>query len=85
MHDGSVLVLKKLEKDYDPTDKWQALKILEDEEKNSWFLTGLIYINPHKPTLFDYANLVDQPLNRINSEDLRPSPETLDMINQSMY
>jgi 2-oxoglutarate ferredoxin oxidoreductase subunit beta len=85
MHDGSVLVLKKLEKDYDPTDKWQALKILEDEEKNSWFLTGLIYINPHQPTLFDYANLVDQPLNRINSEDLRPSPETLDMINQSMY
>jgi 2-oxoglutarate ferredoxin oxidoreductase subunit beta len=85
MHDGSIVVLKKLEKDYDPTDKWQALKNLEEEEKNSWFLTGLIYINPHQPTLFDYANLVDQPLNRINSEDLRPAPETLDMINQSMY
>ncbi len=37
MHDGSVLALKKLEKDYDPTDKWQALKILEDEEKIAGF------------------------------------------------
>jgi len=85
MHDGSVVVLKKLERDYDPTDKWQALKLLEDAETNRWFVTGLIYVNPDQPSLYDYMDLVDQPLNRTNAEDLRPSPEILEKINNDMY
>lgn len=83
-HDGAVVVLKKLEKDYDPTDKWQAMKILEDAERHQWLVTGLIYIDPHHPTLYDYLELVEKPLNRIPVEDLRPSPEALESINQSM-
>lgn len=85
LHDGSVVVLKKLEKDYDPTDKWQALKILEDAEKNNWLVTGLLYVNPKQTSLFDYMELVDQPMNRIKSEELRPSPEKLEQININMY
>ncbi len=85
LHDGSVVVLKKLDKEYDPRDKWQALKILEDAEKNNWLVTGLLYINPEQPSLYDFMDLVERPLNRINAEDLRPSPETLDKINQGMY
>jgi 2-oxoglutarate ferredoxin oxidoreductase subunit beta len=85
LHDGSVVVLKKLDKEYDPQDKWQALKILEDAEKNNWLVTGLLYINPEQPSLYDFMDLVERPLNRINAEDLRPSPETLDKINQGMY
>lgn len=85
LHDGSVVVLKKLDKEYDPRDKWQALKILEDAEKNNWLVTGLLYINPEQPSLYDFMDLVERPLNRINAEDLRPPPETLDKINQDMY
>lgn len=84
MHDGSVIVLKKLEQNYDPTDKWQALKILEEAEQNRWLVTGLIYIAPNQPTLYDYLDLVNQPLNRIPAQDLRPSPETLNRINENM-
>jgi 2-oxoglutarate ferredoxin oxidoreductase subunit beta len=84
MHDGSVIVLKKLEQEYDPRDKWQALKILEEAEQNKWLVTGLIYIAPNQPTLYDYLNLVEKPLNRITPDELRPSPETLEVINQSM-
>lgn len=85
MHDGSVVVLKKLEKDYDPTDKWQALKLLEEAEQQNWLVTGLIYVNPEQPSLYDFMALVDQPLNRIKAEDLRPSSETLETINNNMY
>jgi len=85
MHDGSVVVLKKLEKDYDPTDKWQAMKLLEDAERNNWLVTGLIYVDPDQPSLYDYLDMVDQPMNRIRPEDLRPAPETLEKINQDMY
>lgn len=85
MHDGSMVVLKKLEHEYDPRDKWQALEILEDAEKNNWLITGLIYVNPGQSSLYDYMDLVDQPLNRTKSEDLRPAPETLAEINNKMY
>ena len=53
LHDGSMIVLKKLENDYDPTDKWQALKILEEADQQRWLITGLVYINPNQPTLYD--------------------------------
>lgn len=85
MHDGSVVVLKKLEQDYDPTDKWQAVQMLEEAEKNQWLITGLIYIDPEQPSLYDYMDLVEQPMNRIRPEDLRPAPETLEKINRDMY
>ncbi len=84
LHDGAVVILKKLEHDYDPTDKWHALKILEEAEQNNWLLTGLIYVDPEQPSLYDYMNLIDQPLNRVPAEKLRPSPESLANINQNM-
>jgi len=85
MHDGSVVVLKKLEQVYDPTDRWQALEMLEEAERHNWLITGLIYVSPEQPSLYDYMDLVDQPLNRIKSDDLRPSPDTLEKINANMY
>ena len=85
MHDGSVVVLKKLEHDYDPTDKWQAMKILEEAERNHWLITGLIYIDPGQPSLYDFMNLIEEPLNRVPASELRPTVETLAQINAGMY
>lgn len=85
LHDGSIIVLKKLENDYDPTDKWQALKILEEADQQRWLITGLVYINPNQPTLYDNLNIVEEPFNRIPKEKLRPSSESLDVINQRLY
>src|SRR3982075_1915471 len=44
MHDGSKLYLKKLEEEYDPTDKINALKRLHETARRGEFATGLIYI-----------------------------------------
>ena len=85
MHDGSTIVLKKLEKDYDPTDRGKAFQMLENAERNNILVTGLIYIDTSRPTLFDTYNLVDMPLNRLPKEDLRPAPETMAKINALMF
>src|SRR5512137_1181474 len=46
MHDGSTIILKKLEKDYDPTNRANAFQILEEAQKNNLLVTGLIFIDP---------------------------------------
>lgn len=84
LHDGSLIILKKLEKDYDPTSKWQAMRILEEAEQNHWLVTGLIYVDPDQPSLYDFLNLTEQPLNRMSSDELRPERDTLEQINQNM-
>lgn len=85
LHDGSSIVLKKLEKNYDPTNKWDAIRALEAAETEHQLITGLIYFESDKQTIFDMYNLVDQPLNRLTSEKIRPSSKMLDAINKNMY
>jgi 2-oxoglutarate ferredoxin oxidoreductase subunit beta len=77
MHDGSLLMLKKLERDYDPTDRQAAMLILEETRARQVLITGLIYINKDQPSLQEVEGLVDTPLTKLKEEDLRPSPESL--------
>jgi 2-oxoglutarate/2-oxoacid ferredoxin oxidoreductase subunit beta len=84
LHDGSSVMFKKLDRDYDPTDRWQALHILEEAQRNNWLVTGLLYVDPDQPAMFDYYNLSETPLNRLTEKSLRPSRNTLEKINASM-
>jgi 2-oxoglutarate ferredoxin oxidoreductase subunit beta len=85
MHDGSTVLLKKLEEDYDPTSRANAFQMLENAQLNNWLVTGLLYIDETKPTLTETFNLVDTPLNRLTNSDLRPARETIDKINAMMF
>ena len=85
MHDGSVVILKNLEKGYDPTNRFEALRALEEAQRNNWLATGLIYITEDKPSLVDTYDLVDTPLNRLTDVDLRPAPEMINKINALMF
>jgi 2-oxoglutarate ferredoxin oxidoreductase subunit beta len=85
MHDGSIIILKNLTKDYNPTDRFEAVRILTEAHANNWLATGLIYIETDKPSLTDMCNLVDTPLNRLQEEDLRPAPDLLKKINDLMF
>jgi 2-oxoglutarate ferredoxin oxidoreductase subunit beta len=77
MHDGSSLMLKKLERDYDPTNREAAMMLLEETRARMVLATGLIYINKDQPPLQEVEDLVDTPLTKLEEKDLRPSPETL--------
>jgi 2-oxoglutarate ferredoxin oxidoreductase subunit beta len=85
LHDGSTIVLKKIEKDYDPTDRVAAMRLLEESQRNNWMITGLIYVESNKPSLTEMYNLVDTPLNRLTEPDLRPARESIAEINEMMF
>ena len=85
MHDGSKVILKKLERDYDPRNRSEALRLLEEANSKQWLLTGLIYIETDQPSLLDIYNLTETPLNRLQEDRLRPSPEALENLNRQMF
>lgn len=85
LHDGSHIMLRKLGREHDPTDRKAALRVLEQSNSCDCLLTGLIYIAPEQPTLTDIYNLPDTPLNRLSAEHLRPPRETIADINDLMF
>jgi len=85
LHDGSTVILKNLEKDYNPTDRWDAMRVLEESHRENWLVTGLIYVETDKPSLTEQYNLVDTPLNRLTESELRPAPEMMAVVNDLMF
>jgi 2-oxoglutarate ferredoxin oxidoreductase subunit beta len=85
MHDGSTVILKKLDRDYDPKNRVEAMRVLEESNKDCCLITGLIYVDETQPTLFEHYNLPDEPLNRLTEERLRPSKETMEKVNAMMF
>lgn len=81
MHDGSLIRLRKIGQEYDPTDRPAAIRLLEEERSGQMFTTGLLYINEGRQTLAELEKLVDIPLVHLPDERLRPSRAALDEIN----
>jgi len=80
MHDGSRIILKKLEEDYDPSDTVQALQRLHRATENGHMLTGLVYLRPEKKSFINLLNMTERPLFELNEADTRPPREALDKI-----
>ncbi len=80
MHDGSKMHLTKLEEDFDPTNRIEALKRLAEAREHNEVLTGLFYLNPDQPSFTDLLNLVDRPLGTLPQEMTRPAKSVLDEI-----
>jgi 2-oxoglutarate ferredoxin oxidoreductase subunit beta len=80
LHDGSRIFLKKVDHDYDPTDKAQAVRVLHETAARGEYATGLLYIEPEKRDFCSLLNLVDQPLAQLPLERVRPSRSVLDEI-----
>jgi 2-oxoglutarate ferredoxin oxidoreductase subunit beta len=85
MHDGSMVILKKLDRDYDPKNRAEAMRVLEESNKDCCLITGLIYIDETPPNLFELYNLPDEPMNRLTEERLRPSRESISKVNAMMF
>jgi len=77
LHDGSRVILKKLDDGYDPRNKMAALTLLHDTAARGEFATGLLYIEPDRGSFIELLNLVDTPLSMLGEEVTRPSREVL--------
>jgi 2-oxoglutarate ferredoxin oxidoreductase subunit beta len=84
LHDGSSILLKKIDQSHDPTNKLAAIRLLEEARENQQFITGLIYFDGDRPSLAEYVRLGDTPLARMPDSKTRPARETLDKIMTSM-
>ena len=73
-------ILKKLDRDYDPTDKLHAVQVLHETAARGEYATGLLYIEPDKRDFCSLLNLVDEPLAQLPLERTRPSRAVLDEI-----
>ncbi|HEU5367949.1 MAG TPA: thiamine pyrophosphate-dependent enzyme, partial [Ktedonobacterales bacterium] len=77
MHDGSHIRLKKLDSSHDPTDRFAAMRLLEEAHLKQEFITGLIYVNESRVSFPELEHLPEEPLARLPEERTRPSREAL--------
>jgi 2-oxoglutarate/2-oxoacid ferredoxin oxidoreductase subunit beta len=84
MHDGSHLRLRKLETEYDPTNRITAVSRLMEAHDKGEVLTGVLYIDPKKPTFLDLLHMTDQPLATLPQEVTRPPKSALDEVMESL-
>jgi 2-oxoglutarate ferredoxin oxidoreductase subunit beta len=84
MHDGSQLRLRKLEEDYDPTSKLNAIKRLAEAKENNEVLTGVFYVNPKAPTFLEMIDMTEDALATLPQERVRPSREALEQIMEEL-
>jgi 2-oxoglutarate ferredoxin oxidoreductase subunit beta len=84
MHDGSHLRIRKLERDFDPTDRFKALQALEETEAKGEVLTGVLYLNTSKPTFLDLLNMTDQPVATLPESKVRPAKSVLDSVMEEL-
>jgi 2-oxoglutarate/2-oxoacid ferredoxin oxidoreductase subunit beta len=84
MHDGSHLRIRKLHRDYDPTNRLAAATLLEEADAKGEVLTGVLYVNPSKPTFLDQLDLMDQPIGTLPESKIRPSRAVLDQVMEEL-
>jgi len=84
LHDGSQLRLRKLEEDYDPSNKIEAVKRLMEAHDKGEVLTGVFYLDPKKPSFVDLLNMTEDPLATLPQERTRPPKEALEQIMEEL-
>ncbi len=83
LHDGSKLLLRKLEHEFDPTDRNASFDAIQRTRNKGEVLTGLIHIDVEAKSMSSNSGLTDQPLSMLAQQELRPASGVLDRINDS--
>jgi 2-oxoglutarate ferredoxin oxidoreductase subunit beta len=77
MHDGSRILLRKVDPGYDPTDRGIALERIQQRMREGEYLTGLLYIGTDQPDLHALNETPDVALNALPYEVLNTGPTAL--------
>ena len=84
LHDGSVIVLRKLDKTYDPTSRVIALTRLLENNAAGEITTGMLYLDETQPDMHAVNNTSSVPLVDVPYAKLCPGDATLQKI-QARY
>lgn len=80
LHDGGQVRLRKVDANYDPTDRSEAYAYIQHKMAQREFLTGLLYVEPSQTDFHDLNETVSTPLNRVPYEKLTPGSKGLKKI-----
>jgi 2-oxoglutarate ferredoxin oxidoreductase subunit beta len=83
-HDGSIIKLRKLDAEYDPSDKINAVSQIARAAEKGEVLTGLLYLAPDAEDLHAHLNTYEAAFNRLGEKELCPGAGMLEKINAAM-
>jgi 2-oxoglutarate ferredoxin oxidoreductase subunit beta len=81
LHDGSRIMLYKLDSAHDPRDADAALMAIRKGMRKGEVATGLLYLDPVEQDLHDALGTTERPLNEIPLSELCPGSKVLEGIN----
>ena len=82
MHDGSLVTLRKVAEDYDPTDRDRAYAYIRERQRSGEIVTGLLYIDADSRDMHDQNDTVATPLVDLSYEELCPGNAELQKLQQ---
>jgi 2-oxoglutarate/2-oxoacid ferredoxin oxidoreductase subunit beta len=77
MHDGSRILLRKVDDAYNPTDRGAALARISERLAHGEYLTGLLHIGTGQAEFHELNGTPEEALNQIPYARLNPGPEAL--------
>jgi 2-oxoglutarate ferredoxin oxidoreductase subunit beta len=77
LHDGSKIIFRKVDRDYDPTSRAAAFSFLRGSVRRGEIITGLLYIDEESADMHALSGTVDRPLASIPYDELNPGKESL--------
>jgi 2-oxoglutarate/2-oxoacid ferredoxin oxidoreductase subunit beta len=83
-HDGTLLRLRSLHPEYDPTDRHAAMAYMNEHAARGEVLTGLLYVDPLATDMHTALNTSAKPLYGLAAQDLCPGAAALEKINGSL-
>ena len=75
LDDGSHVVLRKLDIDYDPTDTMTALRTIHEASARGEFVTGLLYVDTRTEDLCGREHMPSRALAQLDETALRINRE----------
>jgi 2-oxoglutarate ferredoxin oxidoreductase subunit beta len=84
LHDGGTLRLRKVDADYDASNKVAAMAYLEARRVEGEVVTGLLYVDPVADDMHAALQTAQVPLNALQDADLVPGSAALAAVNASL-
>jgi 2-oxoglutarate ferredoxin oxidoreductase subunit beta len=82
MHDGSKVMLRKLDDEYDSTSRAISFKYLRQHYNIGEIVTGLLYIDDSRKEMHELMSNVETPLSQLALDTLHPGKEELHKLLQ---
>ena len=80
MHDGSTVHFRKLEADYDPTNRAVAMQRVREAMEKGEVVTGLLYVSEDSADMHELNKTTSRPLVEVPYEELCPGAAALDKL-----